>query len=439
MSAAASPRPKRVGFLNQKCKSDKILSETQLKGMENHKYASEGVSILDPLMQIFWNFVVNLVPLWVAPNLITITGLVLNAIGGILLFIYFPSASDQNYKNNNKTSKVPDELQALFLVKAITLFLYQTLDAIDGKQARRTGTSSPLGELFDHGMDSISCALVGVSMMIMLNAGNEPDLILVFMILISSAFYLAHWGTYITGKLQFSYFDVTEAQLFSIGLLLVTFACGQGFWDLLFIPGASFPLRYIIYLSLLLNFCFRLKTHLDIVIAGGAGRNGSTVADTSVIGPVQPLLFLTLLIVLIHFGDISLIKEFPVLFSTTFALCYSKISNRLIVAHMSKTELEKTDSCFVAMLAILLNIYFGSFIQKRWMLILSLIYVIFDLLYYMTNVYKEIADHLDINVFTIPYKKDEPEQSNATAKEKQTPESTPAKPGMKLRSRNRRD
>lgn len=39
---------------------------------------------------------------------------------------------------------------------ALGLFIYQTLDAIDGKQARRTGTSSPLGELFDHGCDSIS-------------------------------------------------------------------------------------------------------------------------------------------------------------------------------------------------------------------------------------------------------------------------------------------
>ena len=33
----------------------------------------------------------------------------------------------------------------------IGLFVYQSLDAIDGKQARRTGTSGPLGELFDHG------------------------------------------------------------------------------------------------------------------------------------------------------------------------------------------------------------------------------------------------------------------------------------------------
>lgn len=39
---------------------------------------------------------------------------------------------------------------------ALGLFIYQSLDAIDGKQARRTGTSTPLGELFDHGCDSIS-------------------------------------------------------------------------------------------------------------------------------------------------------------------------------------------------------------------------------------------------------------------------------------------
>ena len=31
-------------------------------------------------------------------------------------------------------------------------------DGIDGKQARRTATSSPLGELFDHGLDSWSAS-----------------------------------------------------------------------------------------------------------------------------------------------------------------------------------------------------------------------------------------------------------------------------------------
>ena len=34
----------------------------------------------------------------------------------------------------------------------IGLFLYQSMDAIDGKQARRTGMAGPLGEMFDHGI-----------------------------------------------------------------------------------------------------------------------------------------------------------------------------------------------------------------------------------------------------------------------------------------------
>jgi phosphatidylglycerophosphate synthase len=36
---------------------------------------------------------------------------------------------------------------------------YQNLDALDGKQARRTGNSTPLGELFDHGCDAITTSV----------------------------------------------------------------------------------------------------------------------------------------------------------------------------------------------------------------------------------------------------------------------------------------
>lgn len=54
---------------------------------------------------------------------------------------------------------IPIFLQAplwAYLLCAVGLFVYQSLDAIDGKQARRTNSSSPLGELFDHGCDSLS-------------------------------------------------------------------------------------------------------------------------------------------------------------------------------------------------------------------------------------------------------------------------------------------
>lgn len=54
------------------------------------------------------------------------------------------------------------------------LFIYQSLDAIDGKQARRTGTSSPLGELFDHGCDSISTVFVALSACAAVQLGQYP-------------------------------------------------------------------------------------------------------------------------------------------------------------------------------------------------------------------------------------------------------------------------
>ncbi|CDJ69432.1 aminoalcoholphosphotransferase, putative [Eimeria necatrix] len=44
----------------------------------------------------------------------------------------------------------------VYFANLFLLFSYQTLDAIDGKQARRTNTSTPLGQLFDHGCDAFS-------------------------------------------------------------------------------------------------------------------------------------------------------------------------------------------------------------------------------------------------------------------------------------------
>jgi len=39
----------------------------------------------------------------------------------------------------------------VYYTTAILQFIYQTLDAVDGKHARQTKSSSPLGQLFDHG------------------------------------------------------------------------------------------------------------------------------------------------------------------------------------------------------------------------------------------------------------------------------------------------
>ncbi len=48
----------------------------------------------------------------------------------------------------------------VFFTGGFSVLFYLHLDCIDGKQARRTKSSSPLGQLFDHGEDPVLSALI---------------------------------------------------------------------------------------------------------------------------------------------------------------------------------------------------------------------------------------------------------------------------------------
>ncbi len=71
------------------------LSRQQLKRLEEHQYSSAGRSLLEPFMQGFWCWLVSKVPLWMAPNLITIVGLATNIISTLILAYYCPTATEQ--------------------------------------------------------------------------------------------------------------------------------------------------------------------------------------------------------------------------------------------------------------------------------------------------------------------------------------------------------
>lgn len=83
------------------------------------------------------------------------------------------------------------------------LFAFQSLDAIDGKQARRTGNQTPLGELFDHGCDSISMIFVTAGLTISMQFGYDYTCLLLYASCAPVLFYCAHWQAYVTGTLRF--------------------------------------------------------------------------------------------------------------------------------------------------------------------------------------------------------------------------------------------
>jgi ethanolaminephosphotransferase len=94
-----------------------------------------------------------------APNLITLIGLMVN-ISGVFVIMYYDSTLSY------------DLPRWVHFYTAFCVFAYQTFDAIDGKQARRTGSSSPLGQLFDHGCDAFSSTTMGIMMSQAIRGGS---------------------------------------------------------------------------------------------------------------------------------------------------------------------------------------------------------------------------------------------------------------------------
>lgn len=76
-------------------KNKDVLTTGQLRRLLEHQYKAEGCSLLEPLMQKFWRWLVEQVPRWWAPNAITATGLALNIFTTLIMVYYSPDAKRQ--------------------------------------------------------------------------------------------------------------------------------------------------------------------------------------------------------------------------------------------------------------------------------------------------------------------------------------------------------
>lgn len=71
-----------------------MLSERALSQVAAYKYISGPSTPLDRLMNHWWNWSVELLPLWLAPNLVTLLGLLFMVAAAILVVFYSPNLTD---------------------------------------------------------------------------------------------------------------------------------------------------------------------------------------------------------------------------------------------------------------------------------------------------------------------------------------------------------
>ncbi|XP_017772691.1 PREDICTED: choline/ethanolaminephosphotransferase 1 isoform X5 [Nicrophorus vespilloides] len=410
---------------------ERLLSDVQLKRLGEHKYSCTSNSICDTLLQPWWNWLVSKVPIWLAPNLITLIGLFVNISTTLILVWYSPDAK----------SEAP---RWTFALCGFGLFVYQSLDAIDGKQARRTGSANPLGELFDHGCDSVSTIFVALSACIAVQLGNYPEWMFFQCFCAMTLFYCAHWQTYVSGTLRFGKVDVTEAQYTIIGLHTVSALFGSNIWKTMLFNS---PLELWCGIPIFTTICglWSLVNMLKVIFTGGVGKNGSTVAvscewfmlicivfyigyahlciqcvqrifkggcgkngssvaGTSVLSPIIPFSTVLLPAFIIYKKSTEAVYENnPALYTMAFGFVAAKITNRLVVAHMTKSEMEYMDWSLLGPAMLFLNQYFSTFIPEYFVLWLCMVYVTLDLLRYCYQICNEICLFLNIELFRISY------------------------------------
>ena len=296
--------------------------------------------------------------------------------------------------------------------------MYSTMDNIDGKQARRTGSSSPLGELFDHGIDSLNCTLASLLETASMAAG--PTRLGAFLALCPClAMFFSTWETYHTHTLYLGYFNgPTEGLLIASLLMVASGYFGPQIWEQKLVDFVGHPeivgsynLRDI-WMPIALGAFF--IAHLPgCVYHVVKARRAADLPVLPVFLEWTPMLLYTgSIIAWLGSDDSHLLKDnHLVLFCLTMSLVFGRLTTKIILNHLTRQPFPYWTVLLLPLIvgAILGNLpKFGyDAIPAEQELLYLQVYYFFALSVYSSwawRVIENICRFLDINCLTIKRK-----------------------------------
>ncbi|CAG9792772.1 unnamed protein product [Diatraea saccharalis] len=334
----------------------KYLDKNHLKGFHTYKYSAIDTSPLSNyVMHPLWNASVKLLPKWIAPNLLTFAGFLLMVASVVLLGLYDYGCYGPLRDN---VQVVPDWV---FTVCAVFIFVAYNLDGMDGKQARRIGVSGPLGEMFDHGLDSYVVFFIPYALMTVFGRDNEYTVSVfrgfILIMSVSLNFYVSHCEKYNTGTLYLPWgYDIS---MWVSSLLFL-------------VPGLYGPRVYHIYL-----FGYKFVNVLEVVVhATGLfttlpiafynvymAKKNNTIIYKSILDMVRPvwsmLIMNATILVWVIKSPNNILEYDPKAFILLYGTHFSNIACRLIVAEMSKQKCDiVTWMCWPLRAAVAISLFF---------------------------------------------------------------------------------
>mmetsp|Transcript_20582 Transcript_20582/g.20518 ORF Transcript_20582/g.20518 Transcript_20582/m.20518 type:complete len:367 (+) Transcript_20582:12-1112(+) len=362
------------------------LSEEAKNTLKNHKYhGSPATPLMNFLNKILWTPLSKFIPNSIAPNMITLLSTISIMFGVILALFY----NDLQFGKNSPLWVWP--------VAGLCLWLYDTLDNLDGLHARKTGQGSPLGQLMDHGLDS-SFNTFAVSFLNFQSVGLHGTSIWIPLlnVAVQSVFFYAAWEENFVGSLRINLgaAGVDEFAYIHILQFILTPFLGYEFYETEIFPG--FPIKdfcglYIFFIFLYSASCYTIKT----------------LKFTKSLVPLLkwiPMFQVYIGIALIY--QTAVYSKYTLLFIVDQSVLFGILSVWMVICNVSKVNYSsfRIDTSLYLLYAILLYCGVDFFNQFEVNLAVTTAFVIY-ICYFFSSLVLEIANYLEIPVFTVKQKK----------------------------------
>lgn len=191
----------------------KPIESQNLENMKKFQYKTSDDSLLyNKCMSPCLNKVVTFFPLWLPPNIITLFSLTCNILASLVTYL------DSGFDFSKELSP------STCIIIGVTQFLYQLLDNLDGKQARRTGSSSPYGMLLDHGCDIFTNCFTCFNMSHLSLIGNQSLYSISIFFGLILGFFAMTYEEYKLGELHFPIVNATDEG--NIAFCFIAVLCG---------------------------------------------------------------------------------------------------------------------------------------------------------------------------------------------------------------------
>ena len=357
-----------------------------LINMHNFKYKSVDNSILyNKCMSPCLNYLVNFLPVWLAPNLITFISLCFNIFAAIIAY-------------NDGGFDFSDELESsTCIVIGVFQLIYQLLDNIDGKQARRTGNSTPFGMLMDHGCDIFTNILTAFNLSKLLIVENDDLYSFSIFFGLILGFYMMTYEDYKLGEMYFPIINGTDEGNLVIFILGV--CCGIFGQDFLFHPIIS-----------------KYSITLDKIIEIGIVLGGFSCMFNLYLHTYKKKGFKELMIIFLDnvpFYSVLIIPIYYIIFKTDFYINYKWLiiaNSCLIFARITldiqiKILTMDTIGCnymvFFSNIIYIFSVTIPSKILKYYTLLVLLFLQIIELCAFIIIRTRELTNYLNIRLFCV--------------------------------------